>query len=78
MNPQSGTLATLINVSQFAIITEAGPVSSSVVGQFKTCCIFALGWVYSAKPLKDWSMLGVVLAMSGIIGYTVVIQRARR
>ncbi|GAB7363559.1 hypothetical protein MBLNU230_g3826t1 [Neophaeotheca triangularis] len=63
----SGVLACFINLSQFFIINEAGPVSSTVVGHFKTCSIVALGWLYSGKPLKDGSLLGVVLAVGGIV-----------
>ncbi|KXS99591.1 hypothetical protein AC578_2225 [Pseudocercospora eumusae] len=74
----SGLLACLINLSQFVIINEAGPVSSTVVGHFKTCAIVAMGWIISRKPLKDGSLVGVVLAVGGIIAYSVVMQRQAR
>ena len=64
---QSGILACLINLSQFMIIHEAGPVSSTVVGHFKTCSIIMLGWIHSRKPLSDGSLVGIVLAVGGII-----------
>lgn len=64
---QSGILACLINLTQFVIVNEAGPVSSTVVGHFKTCSIIVLGWLYSGKSVKDASLLGIVLAVGGII-----------
>ncbi|POR36166.1 Putative solute carrier family 35 member e3 protein [Tolypocladium paradoxum] len=45
----SGLFASLINISQFFIITETGPVSSTVVGHLKTCTIVALGWATSGR-----------------------------
>jgi solute carrier family 35 protein E3 len=64
---QSGLLAACINISQFVIIKEAGAVSSTVVGHLKTCSIILLGWITSGNSLKDMSVLGFVLAISGII-----------
>ncbi|KAF2161956.1 hypothetical protein M409DRAFT_27682 [Zasmidium cellare ATCC 36951] len=74
----SGGLACLINLSQFLIINEAGPVSSTVVGHFKTCSIIAMGWIVSGKQLRDGSLVGVVLAVGGIISYSYVTQREAR
>jgi solute carrier family 35 protein E3 len=65
--PQSGLLAACINISQFVIIKEAGAVSSTVVGHLKTCSIILLGWITSGNSLKDMSIVGFVLAISGII-----------
>jgi len=42
-------------------------VSSTVVGHFKNCCIIVLGWFYSRKPLKDGSVVGIILAIGGIV-----------
>ncbi|KAM3419653.1 GDP-mannose transporter [Cercospora zeina] len=68
----SGLLACLINLSQFVIINEAGPVSSTVVGHFKTCLVIAMGWMVSGKSLTDGSLVGIMLAVGGIISYTYV------
>lgn len=67
MDPQSGLFASMINLSQFFIIAQAGPVSSTVVGQLKTCCIVALGWMTSGRTVGDKSVLGILLAIGGII-----------
>ncbi|KAH6624335.1 hypothetical protein B0J18DRAFT_409797 [Chaetomium sp. MPI-SDFR-AT-0129] len=64
----SGGFASLINISQFFIVAQTGPVSSTVVGHVKTCAIVTLGWVVSGKGVGDWgSLLGVAVAVGGII-----------
>lgn len=57
----------MINMSQFFIIAQTGPVSSTVVGHVKTCTIVALGWITSGRTATDKSVLGVIIALSGII-----------
>ncbi|QIW95340.1 hypothetical protein AMS68_000858 [Peltaster fructicola] len=74
----SGLFACLINLSQFIIIHESGPVSSTVVGHLKTILIVSLGWVYSGKSVRDWTMLGVLVAISGMLGYSYAIQKYAR
>ena len=64
---QSSILAALVNISQFTIISEAGPVSLAVISQFKACAIFVLGWVHEGNALKAESWVGVAMAMAGII-----------
>lgn len=64
---QSGLFAALINMSQFFIIAQTGPVSSTVVGHLKTCSIVALGWITSGRSVGDKSVLGVFIAIGGII-----------
>ncbi|KAL8782495.1 MAG: hypothetical protein Q9213_005334 [Squamulea squamosa] len=63
----SGSLAALINLSQFFIIAGAGAVSSTVVGHVKTCAIVALGWIISRRSVTDRSAFGVIVAIASII-----------
>jgi solute carrier family 35, member E3 len=63
----SGLFACCINLSQFFIIDQAGPVSSTVVGHLKTCTIVALGWWTSGRTVRDKSVIGIIMAISGII-----------
>lgn len=63
---QSGALAVLINVSQFFIIAQSGPVSSTVVGHSKTCIIVILGWLSSGRTVADMCVVGLLLALAGI------------
>ncbi|RVX65971.1 hypothetical protein B0A52_09856 [Exophiala mesophila] len=66
----SGICAMLINVSQFYIITHAGPVSSTVVGHLKTVLIIGIGWIVKCEAVGLESALGIGLAVVGIIGYS--------
>ncbi|KAL7626828.1 hypothetical protein AAE478_003602 [Parahypoxylon ruwenzoriense] len=63
----SGIFAALINLSQFFIVGQTGPVSSTVVGHLKTCLIVALGWATSGRSVGDKSVIGVFIAIGGII-----------
>ncbi|KAL8973224.1 MAG: hypothetical protein Q9183_000077 [Haloplaca sp. 2 TL-2023] len=69
----SGSLAALINLSQFFIIAGAGAVSSTVVGHVKTCLIVALGWVINRRPVTDRSAFGVILAITSIIMWVLLL-----
>lgn len=72
---QSGMFAALINLSQFFIIGQTGPVSSTVVGHLKTCLIVTLGWVTSGRSVGDKSIVGVFVAIGGIISYVIQVSR---
>ncbi|KAK4190397.1 hypothetical protein QBC35DRAFT_378129 [Podospora australis] len=74
----SGGFASLINISQFFIIAQTGPVSSTVVGHVKTCTIVTLGWITSGRGAKDMSVLGVVVAIGGIIAYSIVMLQEKK
>lgn len=63
----SGFFASLINISQFFIIAQTGPVSSTVVGHVKTCTIVGLGWMMSGRAIGDKSVIGVFVALGGIV-----------
>jgi len=71
----SGFFACIINMSQFFIIAQTGPVSSTVVGHVKTCSIVALGWITSGRAVGDKSILGVFVAIGGIIAYSLVMLK---
>ncbi|KAK8194213.1 hypothetical protein M8818_007401 [Zalaria obscura] len=66
----SGLLACIVNVSQFFIIDIVGPVSATVVGHSKTCTIVGLGWMTSPRPVSPGSILGVFLAIGGMVMYS--------
>ena len=60
-------MAALINISQFFIVAGSGAVSSTVVGHLKTCLIVALGWISSGRKASDRGILGILMAIAGII-----------
>ncbi|EQL01658.1 triose-phosphate transporter [Ophiocordyceps sinensis CO18] len=63
----SGLFASLINISQFFIVAQTGPVSSTVVGHVKTCTIVCIGWIMSGRATGDRALVGVFLAIAAII-----------
>ncbi|PYI20262.1 hypothetical protein BO99DRAFT_457236 [Aspergillus violaceofuscus CBS 115571] len=71
----SGGCACVINLSSFHVINGAGAVTSTVVGQAKTCLIIALGWVRSSTAVATESVLGVLLAVLGMALYTAAMQK---
>ncbi|CAK7273629.1 hypothetical protein SEPCBS57363_005747 [Sporothrix epigloea] len=74
----SGAFASLINISQFFIIAQTGPVSSTVVGHLKTCTIIALGWATSGRSVGDKSVLGVLIAVGGIMAYSYIMIKEKQ
>jgi solute carrier family 35 protein E3 len=74
----SGAFASLINISQFFIVAQTGPVSSTVVGHVKTCTIVTLGWMVSGRAIGDKSILGVLIAIGGIVAYSIVMLKHKR
>ncbi|KAL7788276.1 triose-phosphate transporter family domain-containing protein [Trichoderma ceciliae] len=62
----STLFASLVNISQFYIVAQTGPVSSTVVGHIKTCTIVGLGWLMSGRAISDRSAAGVMIAVAGI------------
>jgi len=64
----SGGFASLINISQFFIVSSSGPVTSTVVGHLKTISIVSIGWAVSGRGVTDKSALGVLMTVGGIIG----------
>ncbi|KAH7227226.1 uncharacterized protein BKA55DRAFT_527244 [Fusarium redolens] len=62
----SSIFAVLINVSQFFIVAEMGPVTSTVVAHSKTCIIVAFDWLSSGRAVRDKCVLGLVMAFLGI------------
>jgi solute carrier family 35 protein E3 len=75
---QSGAFASLINISQFFIVAQTGPVSSTVVGHVKTCTIVSLGWMVSGRAIGDKSILGVFIAIGGIVAYSIIMLKHKR
>ncbi|GKZ29225.1 hypothetical protein AbraIFM66950_003838 [Aspergillus brasiliensis] len=71
----SGIFACLVNLSQFYIIDAAGPVTSTVIGQLKTCIIVGLGWVLSDHEILRQSIAGILMALTGMSLYMKIILR---
>lgn len=73
----SGGCACMVHLSSFFIINAAGPVTSTVVAQIKTCLIVALGWIKSPNNVGMESVLGIFSALLGIMSYSFAMHRER-
>lgn len=62
----SGFLASIINVSQFFIISAAGATESTVVGHAKTCLIVLVGAFTGGRIITDKAAMGILLALCSI------------
>ncbi|KAB8068895.1 hypothetical protein BDV29DRAFT_195304 [Aspergillus leporis] len=71
----SGVFACLVNLSGFYIIDAAGPVSSTVIGQLKTCIIVGFGWASSRHIIMSQSILGIFMALVGMSMYMNIVLR---
>ncbi|CAG8949733.1 hypothetical protein HYFRA_00004052 [Hymenoscyphus fraxineus] len=74
----SGGFAALINISQFYIVAGSGPVSSTVVGHLKTVSIVGIGWALSGRGITDWSAIGILMTIGGIVYYSNVMLNKPR
>ncbi|KAL5089964.1 hypothetical protein Trisim1_004797 [Trichoderma cf. simile WF8] len=74
----STVFASLVNLSQFYIVAQTGPVSSTVVGHVKTCTIVGLGWAMSGRAVSDKSAIGVVIAVAGITSYSIIMLKHKK
>ncbi|KAM5382685.1 hypothetical protein ACJZ2D_002475 [Fusarium nematophilum] len=63
----SAIFASLINISQFCIVGQTSPVSSTVVGHVKTCTIVTLGWALSGSDFNGISFFGIMISLGGIV-----------
>jgi hypothetical protein len=47
-------------------------VSSTVVGHFKTCLVIFLSWLLGGKSFRSGSVVGILLALGGIVSYEIL------
>ncbi|CAD7933928.1 unnamed protein product [Amoebophrya sp. A25] len=66
----SAFLAFLVNLSIFLVIGKTDPVSYNVLGHAKLCCILVSGYVLFGEVATWKNLLGVCLAVCGIVTYT--------
>ena len=66
----SATLAFLVNLSIFLVIGKTSPLSYNVLGHAKLVSILTSGVVLFNEELSVMSLVGIVLAVGGIVTYT--------
>ncbi|KAG5603132.1 hypothetical protein H5410_034502 [Solanum commersonii] len=59
-----------VNFSTFLVIGKTSPVTYQVLGHLKTCLVLAFGYVLLRDPFSWRNILGIVIAMLGMILYS--------
>ncbi|KAL0916054.1 hypothetical protein M5K25_013536 [Dendrobium thyrsiflorum] len=70
----SCTLAVFCNISQYLCIGRFSAVSFQVLGHMKTVCVLTLGWLLFDSQLSLKNILGMVLAIIGMIVYSWAVE----
>ncbi|KAK7841423.1 udp-rhamnose/udp-galactose transporter 2 [Quercus suber] len=70
----SCSLAVVCNVSQYLCIGRFSAVSFQVLGHMKTVCVLTLGWLLFDSELTLKNILGVVLAVVGMVVYSSAVE----
>ncbi|KAK9987498.1 hypothetical protein SO802_027737 [Lithocarpus litseifolius] len=70
----SCSLAVFCNVSQYLCIGRFSAVSFQVLGHMKTVCVLTLGWLLFDSELTLKNILGVVLAVVGMVVYSSAVE----
>ncbi|PON75174.1 Bi-functional UDP-rhamnose/UDP-galactose transporter [Parasponia andersonii] len=66
----SCSLAVFCNISQYLCIGRFSAVSFQVLGHMKTVCVLTLGWLLFDLEMTAKNILGMVLAIVGMIVYS--------
>lgn len=65
----SCSLAVFCNISQYLCIGRFSAVSFQVLGHMKTVCVLILGWILFDSELTMKNLLGMSVAVTGMIIY---------
>ncbi len=61
-----------VNISNYLVLGKTSPLTYQVLGHMKTILILILGIVMFKKPLDVRNILGIAVAMVGVVAYTEV------
>lgn len=73
----SCTLAVFCNISQYLCIGRFSAVSFQVLGHMKTVCVLTLGWLLFDSQLTLKNILGVALAVVGMVVYSWAVEEEK-
>jgi len=59
-----------VNISNYLVLGKLGPLTYQVVGHLKTVLILVLGFLMFNKALDMRNVIGIVIAMTGVIAYS--------
>jgi solute carrier family 35 protein E3 len=66
----------LVNVSQFLVLGRFTAVTYQVLGHAKTICVLCVGYVFFGGIITGQQLLGMGLAIGGMMGYSRASQAA--
>lgn len=64
-----------VNISNYLVLGKTSPLTYQVLGHFKTVCILVLGFTVFNKPVDSRNVVGIVVAMAGVITFTEIKRR---
>jgi solute carrier family 35 protein E3 len=72
----SCSAAVLVNVSQFLVLGRFTAVTYQVLGHAKTVCVLVVGYVFFGGVITGQQLLGMVMAIAGMMAYSRASQAA--
>lgn len=64
-----------VNVSNYVVLGKTSPLTYQVLGHLKTVLILVLGFTFFKKPVDTRNVIGIAVAMLGVIFYTELRRR---
>eukprot|EP01032_Pedospumella_encystans_P007826 gene7826-9334_t len=64
-----------VNISNYLVLGKTSPLTYQVLGHLKTVLILVLGFTVFHKPVDMRNILGIAIAMVGVVAYTEVRRR---
>jgi len=64
-----------VNISNYLVLGKTSPLTYQVLGHLKTVLILVLGFTVFHKPIDTRNIIGVIIAMIGVVAYTEVRRR---
>lgn len=71
-------LAVFCNMSQYLCIGRFSAVSFQVLGHMKTVCVLTLGWVLFDSALTFKNIMGMLVAVLGMVLYSWAVETEKR
>jgi solute carrier family 35 protein E3 len=68
-------LALGVNISNYLVLGKTSPLTYQVLGHLKTVLILILGFTVFAKPVDSRNLIGILIAMIGVVSYTELRRR---
>lgn len=64
-----------VNISNYLVLGKTSPLTYQVLGHMKTILILVLGFLVFNKPVDSRNLIGIMVAMGGVVSYTEIKRR---